>query len=363
MKLSQNLQLVLDDWSRITGLSYCLLNPSLSPFLHAGSLPSLDKERLQIFIDSPALSMGSGDCSVQKIMQGDSLRYLLLIQGENKSLPSLSELAFCQVQSLIDAYAPKEDKNVFLRDLLLGECPAGEIEARARQLHISTDSRRVLFYVQTKTPQNETALTMIKSLFQARSKDYVLPLGDSVILILREIHSTDTTEGLEGVAHMLIDMLATEAMTSSWVSYSNISTSLEGLHKAYQEAHMALEVGKLFYGEKNIFPYGRLGIGRLIYMLPKEVCEVFVDEIFGGRDLSDIDEDTLSTIRLHFENNLNISETARQLFVHRNTLVYRFEKIEKRFGLDLKTFEDAVTFKIGLMVLDYLGHNNPPLPS
>ena len=146
----------------------------------------------------------------------------------------------------------------------------------------------------------------------------------------------------------------TEAMTSAWVSYSNIADDLKQLPDAYKEARTALEVGKIFYTGKNVFGYNRLGIGRLIYQLPVEICEMFIDEFFKEETLDSIDDETLTTIRTFFENNLNLSETSRQLYVHRNTLVYRFEKLQKKFGLDIRTFEDALTFKLAMMVVNYI---------
>ena len=159
---------------------------------------------------------------------------------------------------------------------------------------------------------------------------------------------------LDDIAHMLVDMLNTEAMTSAWVSYSNIADDLKQLPDAYKEARTALEVGKIFYTGKNVFGYNRLGIGRLIYQLPVEICEMFIDEFFKEETLDSIDDETLATIRTFFENNLNLSETSRQLYVHRNTLVYRFEKLQKKFGLDIRTFEDALTFKLAMMVVNYI---------
>ena len=149
-------------------------------------------------------------------------------------------------------------------------------------------------------------------------------------------------------------MLNTEAMTSAWVSYSTTAGELIHLPAAYEEARTALEVGKIFYAEKNVFGYKELGIGRLIYQLPVSVCKMFIDEIFKHETLESVDEETLITIRTFFENNLNLSETSRQLYVHRNTLVYRFEKLEKKFGLDIRTFDDALTFKLAMMVADYI---------
>ena len=119
---------------------------------------------------------------------------------------------------------------------------------------------------------------------------------------------------------------------------------------------MALDVGKIFYSHKKVIAYGNLGIGRLIYQLPLPLCKMFIKEIFDDKTPDDFDEETLTTINKFFENNLNVSETSRQLYIHRNTLVYRLDKLQKSTGLDLRVFEDAITFKIALMVVKYMNY-------
>jgi len=197
----------------------------------------------------------------------------------------------------------------------------------------------------------------LRNIFSARTRDFITALDDSGIIVVRELQSTESYEELNGIACMLVDMLNTEAMTSAWVSYSNVADDIMQLSDAYKEARTALEVGKIFYADKNVFGYNRLGIGRLIYQLPTQVCDMFVGEIFGEESLDSIDDETLNIIRTFFENNLNLSETSRQLYVHRNTLVYRFEKLQKRFGLDIRTFEDALAFKLAMMVSDYITYS------
>ena len=209
----------------------------------------------------------------------------------------------------------------------------------------------------TKQHKDENALATIRNIFSARTRDFITALDDSGIIVVRELQSTESYEELNGIACMLVDMLNTEAMTSAWVSYSNVADDIMQLSDAYKEARTALEVGKIFYADKNVFGYNRLGIGRLIYQLPTQVCDMFVGEIFGEESLDSIDDETLNIIRTFFENNLNLSETSRQLYVHRNTLVYRFEKLQKRFGLDIRTFEDALAFKLAMMVSDYITYS------
>ena len=225
---------------------------------------------------------------------------------------------------------------------------------QAKKLRVSSTSSRAVFLVETRQEKDEHALATIKNIFSARTKDFITSIDDTGIIVVHELSSTETEEDLENIAFMLVDMLGTEAMTQAWVSYSNMADDLKQLSNAYKEARTAMEIGKIFYSERNVFSYRRLGIGRLIYQLPVSICEMFIQEIFGEESLDSIDSETLAIIRTFFENNLNLSETSRQLYVHRNTLVYRFEKIQKKFGLDLRTFEDALTFKLAMLVTSYV---------
>ena len=164
----------------------------------------------------------------------------------------------------------------------------------------------------------------------------------------------ETYEDLEKTASTILDMLNTEAMTKVHVAYGTIVNEIKEVSRSYKEAKMALDVGKIFYSNKNVIAYSHLGIGRLIYQLPLPLCRMFIKEIFDNKSPDDFDEETLTTINKFFENSLNVSETSRQLYIHRNTLVYRLDKLQKSTGLDLRVFEDAITFKIALMVVKYM---------
>ena len=194
----------------------------------------------------------------------------------------------------------------------------------------------------------------MKSLFGGKSKDFITAVDEKSIIIVKELKDTDTFEDMNQTARMLVDMLNAEAMSQVRVSYGNPVSEIKSVSRSYKEAKMALEVGKIFYADKNVVPYNNLGIGRLIYQLPIPLCEMFMTEVFGENLPDTFDEETLTTINKFFENNLNVSETSRQLYVHRNTLVYRLEKLEKSTGLDIRKFDDALTFKIALMVSSYM---------
>ncbi|MDO5135357.1 MAG: helix-turn-helix domain-containing protein [Eubacteriales bacterium] len=357
MKTQQILQKCLEDWKGISRLDFALLHTDGSLFLSTccKSLPSLMK--IEEFKESSAVCISNSTCCLYKVSQGQQLSYILVVWGTSTSAATIGELAVCQVESLLTAYAQKNDKNIFMQNLLLGSY--GEVEAfnRAKKLHITTSVQRAVFLVETKQNKDENALATIRNIFSARTKDFITAVDDSGIIIIRELLPTEGYEDLFSIACMLVDMLNTEAMTAAWVGYSNIAEEIRLLPRAYQEARTSLEVGKIFYSDKNVFGYNRLGIGRLIYQLPLDICEMFIQEFFKEETLDTVDEEALITIRTFFENNLNLSETSRQLYVHRNTLVYRFEKLQKKFGLDIRTFEDALTFKLAMMVVDYIKYS------
>ena len=360
MSIQRNLQKCMEDWKQISGLDFCLLSEDNSVFVATGErrIPSAGK--LENFRNGDALCTANASCCLYKVMDRDELLYILIVWGSGESTSTIGELAVCQIRSLIEAYSEKNDKNAFMQKLLLGSYSEVETFNRAKKLHISSSCQRAVFLVETRQAGDEHALTMIRNIFSARTHDFITSVDDRGIIIVRELVSTETYENLEATAHMLVDMLGAEAMTQAWVAYSNVANGLRDLANAYKEARMALEIGKIFYSERNVFGYRKLGIGRLIYQLPEEVCEMFIEEIFDGESLDVIDGETLNIIRTFFENNLNLSETSRQLYVHRNTLVYRFEKIQKRFGLDLRSFEDALTFKIAMLVSGYLRYQTKP---
>ena len=198
------------------------------------------------------------------------------------------------------------------------------------------------------------ALETVRSLFAAKTKDFITAVDEKNIILVKEVKPAEDYEDLEKTANMVLDMLNTEAMTKVHVSFGTIVGDIKEVSRSYKEAKMALDVGKIFYSGKNVVAYSNLGIGRLIYQLPLPLCRMFIREVFENKSPDDFDEETLATINKFFENSLNVSETSRQLYIHRNTLVYRLDKLQKSTGLDLRVFEDAITFKIALMVVKYM---------
>ena len=231
---------------------------------------------------------------------------------------------------------------------------ATDIQERAKKLHIEENACRAVYLAETKGHRDSGALETARMLFGADTRNFVVSLDEHTIVIVKELKGAISDSSLEQTAHMLVDTLNAEAMTSVRVAYGNPAKALKSVSQSFKEARMALEVGKIFYTDRTVVSYGRLGLGRLIYQLPVPLCELFMKETFKENIFQELDDETLMTIRRFFENDLNISETARQMYVHRNTLVYRLEKLEKTIGLDIRKFEEALTFKIAMMVESYL---------
>ena len=229
-----------------------------------------------------------------------------------------------------------------------------DIYNRAKKLHIETEVRRVVFLVETNREKDGNELEKIRGLFGGKSKDFVTAVDEKNIIVVKELAENETYEDLNKTADVIIRLFKSDTNCNIHIAYGTIVNELKEVSRSYKEARMALDVGKIFFEGQDVIAYSQLGIGRLIYQLPIPLCKMFIKEIFGGKSPDDFDEEILTTINKFFENSLNVSETSRQLYIHRNTLVYRLDKLQKSTGLDLRVFEDAITFKIALMVVKYM---------
>ncbi len=354
LTIDHSLERSLQRWKEISGLDFALLTPEGEACVDTGGKKLPDRQKQEAFLEQAAVSKAVGNLHYFKVFRQEEVIYLLIVWGKGVSAHTIGELAVCQIEELAEAYSRRLDKNIYMQNLLLGNYTSVEAAAYAKKLRISYQCPRAVFLVQTKQPKDENALAMVKNLFTARTGHYVTSMDDGTLTVIKELAPREDPASLEGTARTMVDMLNTEAMTPAWVGYSAAAEDLEGLPGIYQEAQTALTVGKIFYSTQNTFGYDRLGIGNLIYQLPLPICEKFMDETFHGVSLDSLDEETFNTIRIFFENNLNLSETARQLYVHRNTLVYRFEKLQKKYGLDLRTFQDSLTFQLAILVNAYI---------
>ncbi len=318
-----------------------------------GKAELIEKKVILSFLQSGADTQEVEGAFLFKVYEEKQANYVLLSKGEADTF-LVGKLMVSQLQSLITAYKEKVDRNSFYQNLLLDNLLLVDIYNRAQKLHIEVVKPRCVFVIETDMVSDVGVTEMVKELFYNRKGDFVTSVNEKNIIVVKVLEENEGYEELEVTARMLVDTLNADAMTNVRVAYGTIVNEIKGLSKSYKEANMALDVGKIFYVEKKIISYITLGIGRLIYQLPVNLCQMYVDEIFGENIPDEIDEEILSTVNKFFDNNLNVSETSRQLFIHRNTLIYRIEKLQKATGLDVRVFDDALTLKIALMVVNYI---------
>ena len=285
---------------------------------------------------------------------GQKSEYVVFVEGEDKMAEKMSKLLSVSLGNIKSLYDEKYDKGSFIKNIILDNILPSDIYIKSKELHFNTEELRVVFLIKFFGKTDMMPFEMLQNMFPDKSRDYVISVGEHDIVLVKELKPGTEMKEIEKIAINIADTLSTEFYTKVVIGISTMVENIKDLAKAYQEAQVALEVGKVFETEKNIISYENLGIGRLIYQLPTTLCEMFLQEVFKKGSLESLDRETLMTIQCFFENNLNVSETSRKLFVHRNTLVYRLEKIRKLTGLDLRQFEHAITFKVALMVKKYL---------
>ncbi len=307
------------------------------------------------FAESMAESQMVAGCHFFKVMVEGELEYVLLTKASAEDAYMVGRLAVCQIRNLVSSYMEQFDRNNFMQNILLGNMLVVDMYNKAQKLHIE-QAERVVYVIGFENKKDATALELVKNLFASKTRDFVTEIDDSSIILIKDTRDMKEDHDLKTLADMIVDNLHAEAMVRVRVGYGNRVNNLPDIAKSYQEAKMALEVGKIFYADKETIAYRYLGIGRLIYQLPMSLCEMFIHEVFGEEVPDVFNEEISGTIQKFFENNLNISETARQLYVHRNTLVYRLERLEKAIGLDIRKFDDAMTFKIAMMVLAHMNY-------
>lgn len=351
---NQVVQTSLEELRAITKVDLCVYD--MSGMMVASTMDSCDisGELILTFAHSPADSQVIGAHHLLKILDEGELLYVLVARGAGDDAYMIGKIAVCQIRNLAIAYKERFDRNNFFQNLLLDNLLLVDIYNRAKKLHIEATVPRVVYLIETHMEKDSIVTELLKGMFSNQAGDYITSVDESSVILIKALDGDSSAENLESVAQTIVDMLNAEAMANVRVAYGTVVQELKDVSKSYKEAKMALDVGKIFYAEKNVAAYSTLGIGRLIYQLPVNLCKIFIDEIFGENVPTDLDEETLNTLNKFFENNLNVSETSRQLFVHRNTLVYRIEKIQKSTGLDLRSFDDALTFKIALMVVNYM---------
>lgn len=350
---NQVIQTCIDELKTITRVELTVMDSLACVVAKTTDCIEVEPERILEFIESKADSQTVGGYHFLKVYDEGESSYVVICHESNEEY-MIAKVAVSEIQNLIVAYKERFDKNNFFQNLILDNLLLVDVYNRAKKLHIEIAKPRIVFLIEAIYDKDSGAMEMLKSLFSPQSGDVVTAVDEQNIILVKQLSPDDDYTVVEHIARTIVDMMNTEAMVKVQVAFGTIVGELKDVSKSYKEAKMALDVGKIFYADKDVVGYNTLGIGRLIYQLPVNLCRMFIEEIFGGDIPEELDEETLTTVNTFLENNLNVSETARQLYVHRNTLLYRLEKLQKATNLDIRVFDDALTLKIALMVVNYM---------
>ena len=351
---NQILQNTIDGLKQISRVDMCVIDTEGSVLASTFAETGNYVEPALLFVNSPADSQELQGYQFFKVYDETQLEYILLASGSSDDTYMVGKMAAFQLQNLLVAYKERFDKDNFVKNLLLDNLLLIDIYNRAKKLHIETDVRRVVFILETNIEKDNSSLEAVRLCLGNKSGDFITAVDEKSIIVVKELDPGDDYTEMDKVARHILNSLDVRKREGAHIAYGTIVGEIKEVSRSYKEARMALDVGKIFFGERDVIAYSSLGIGRLIYQLPIPLCKMFIREIFDGKSTDDFDEETLTTINKFFENSLNVSETSRQLYIHRNTLVYRLDKLQKSTGLDLRVFEDAITFKIALMVVRYM---------
>ena len=351
---NQILQTTMEGLKAITRVDLCVMDTE-GKVLASTMNNAEDYEKAVLdFVNSPADSQVLSGFQFFKVFDEHQLEFIILAKGDSDDVYMVGKIASFQTQNLLVAYKERFDKDNFIKNLLLDNLLLVDIYNRSKKLRIDTDVRRIAIIIELNNDRELNGLEIVRGIYTGKTKDFITAVDEKSVIVVREVKENENYDALTKSCKGLLDMLHAEGLVRCRIALGTIVHEIKDVSRSYKEAKMALDVGKIFYNERPIVAYSNLGIGRLIYQLPVPLCKMFIKEIFDGKSPDDLDEETLTTINKFFENSLNVSETSRQLYIHRNTLVYRLDKLQKSTGLDLRVFEDAITFKIALMVVKYM---------
>lgn len=351
---NQILQTTIDGLKTIARVELCVVDTEGKDVVSTvGHMPNIQKAAKE-FAQGPADSQEIQGYQYFKIYDEQQVEYILIACGTGEDVYMIGKMVAFQLQSLIVAYKERFDKDNFIKNLLLDNLLLVDIYSRAKKLHIVPDVKRVALVLETADKKDNNILEVTRTHFGSNNKDFITAVDENDVIIVKELEELDYIKEIERTAKHIIATLEKEGLSGVRIAYGTPVNEIKEVSRSFKEAKMALDVGKIFFSDRDVIAYSELGIGRLIYQLPIPLCKMFIKEIFDGKSPDEFDEETLVTINKFFENSLNVSETSRQLFIHRNTLVYRLDKLQKITGLDLRIFEDAITFKIALMVVKYM---------
>lgn len=354
MLSGQILQSTVAGLKQITRADICILDVEGNILATTYTGKRNFQSSLGSFIESTADSKVFNGYQYYKLYEEDKLEYVLVTSGTGDNTMMVGKMICYHIQSLMAAYEDRFDRENFMKNLLLDNILPVDVYNRAGKLGIEVDRRRIVMMMEVPEGKESDLLELLHSAPFMDQNDFVFAISADSVILIQGLEVQERCEAVEQKASEVLQYVKQQLGKSLTIAYGTIANSLRDLSRSYREAKVSSDVGKIFSHETEIIAYSQLGLGRLIYQIPIPLCKMFINEIFGQEMPEEFDEEMLTTIDKFFENSLNISETSRQLYIHRNTLVYRLDKLQRQTGLDLRNFDDATTLKIALMVIQYM---------
>lgn len=348
------IQTSIDSLKNITKVDFCIYDMEGLVVASTFTPNGLQTNFINDFIHGSADSQVINGHHMLKINDEGEAVYVLIAKGMSDDAYMVAKICVSQIQALIVAYKERFDRNNFFQNLILDNLLLVDIYNRAQKLRIDINVPRVVFLIESSIERDNSSMEILKGMFTQQYGDYLTAVDEKNIILIKQVEQGNQVEDFLEIADSIVGIMNTEAMVKVRVSFGTMVSELKDVSKSYKEAKLALDVGKIFYVGQEVISYNRLGIGRLIFQLPENLCRIFMQEIFRNEAEIDLDDDNIKIIEKFFENTLNVSQTAEQLYMHRNTIMYRLEKVEKATGLNLRNFDDALTFKIAMMVSNYI---------
>ncbi|PYG88181.1 carbohydrate diacid regulator [Ruminiclostridium sufflavum DSM 19573] len=356
VKLFQTLS---EKYSEIIGKEIGITDESGVIIAHSNfQMIGMSDDRVNDFLQTKKQNEMIDDKIYYKVLVKNRVEFVTFIKAAEEQDLKFLELFTLNILNLKSFYDEKYDKNTFVKNIIVENILQGDILLKAKELHIDYNLLRVVFLIKAVSEKDIHVHEVIESLFPNKNKDFVIVIDNDNIVLVKEVKSKDDYKETSKIAKIILDTLSSELMVKASIGIGTIINNLKDITKSYKEAQMSMIIGNIFSGDQKVYDYNNLGLGRLVYHIPTTLCQLFLDEVFKDKSADSLDNETMLTIQKFFENNLNVSETARQLYIHRNTLVYRLEKIKRITGLELTSFDDAVTFKIAVLVRKYLASIN-----
>ncbi len=351
---NQILQNTIDGLKSISRVEFSVLDAEGKEVATTMEAPVSYRDEAAEFAKSPADSQEIKGCQYFKIFDDNLVEYIMVVTGSGDDAHLVGKMAAFQIQNLMVAYKERFDKDNFVKNLLLDNLLLVDIYSRAKKLRIDTNTDRIVMILECENTRDINVLETVRMICGNSNRDFVTAVDERDIIVVKDLSEGSSQRHIEDSAESLLKSLEREGLRKIRIAYGTVVPELKEVSRSYKEAKMAMDVGKIFFEERKLVAYEELGIGRLIYQLPLPLCKMFIKEIFGDYEFDTLDNEMITTINKFFENSLNVSETSRQLFIHRNTLVYRLDKLQRATGLDLRLFDDAITFYIALMVVKYM---------